>query len=108
MLLTPFIADSDDSLTQNFVSKYKELYNEVPNQFAADAYDAAYIVKTALEEGGANPNMSVSELCDILKESMVRIKYNGLTGTNMTWEESGEPNKDPRAVIIKNGVYTGA
>ena len=29
MLLTPFSADAEDELTQNFVSKYQELYNEV-------------------------------------------------------------------------------
>ena len=108
MLLTPFVADANDSLTQNFVNTYKKLYNEVPNQFAADSYDAAYIVKAALEDGNANPNMSYSELCDILKESMLNIKVNGLTGQNMTWDESGEPKKDPKAVIIKNGAYVGA
>ena len=108
MLLTPFIADSDDQLTKNFVNTYKRLYKEVPNQFAADAYDAAYIIKAALEDAGANPDMSYSDLCDALKESMLNIKVNGLTGENMTWNESGEPNKDPKAVIIKNGAYVGA
>ncbi|MBQ5901377.1 MAG: ABC transporter substrate-binding protein, partial [Clostridia bacterium] len=39
MLLTPFTADAEDEKTQNFVKKYKEKYGEVPNQFAADAYD---------------------------------------------------------------------
>ena len=39
MLLTPFSADAPDELTKSFVGKYQEKYGEVPNQFAADAYD---------------------------------------------------------------------
>ena len=47
MLLTPFAADADDEKTQSFVTKYKEAYGDTPNQFAADAYDAIYIIKAA-------------------------------------------------------------
>ena len=50
MLLTPFVADADDEKTQAFVSKYKELYGDTPNQFGADAYDAIYAIKAAAEE----------------------------------------------------------
>ena len=42
MLLTPFSADAEDEATKNFVAKYQEKYGEVPNQFAADAYDCIY------------------------------------------------------------------
>ena len=44
MLLTPFNADATDEKTVSFVTKYKEAYSEVPNQFAADAYDCIYAV----------------------------------------------------------------
>ena len=37
MLLTPFNADAEDQQTKDFVAKYQEKYNEIPNQFAADA-----------------------------------------------------------------------
>ena len=45
MLLTPFAADATDDLTKKFVKEYKDKYDEVPNQFAADAYDAIYAIK---------------------------------------------------------------
>lgn len=70
MLLTPFAADADDEATQNFVKKYKDEFGEVPNQFAADAYDGIYAIKAALEKAEATPDMSVSDLCDTLKEAM--------------------------------------
>ncbi|HIR76816.1 MAG TPA: ABC transporter substrate-binding protein [Candidatus Choladousia intestinipullorum] len=107
MLLTPFSADAEDELTQNFVSKYQELYNEVPNQFAADAYDGVYIIKAALEQAGATPDMEASELCDALKTAMTEITVDGLTGSGMTWDETREPSKEPKAVVIEDGVYKG-
>ncbi len=45
MLLTPFAADATDEKTVSFVKTYKEIYNDVPNQFAADAYDGVYALK---------------------------------------------------------------
>lgn len=106
MLLTPFAADATDELTVNFVSSYEEQYGGTPNQFAADAYDAVYIIKAALEDAGATPDMSVSDICEALKTSMLNITVDGLTGTGMTWNEAGEPNKAPKAVKIENGAYT--
>ncbi len=108
MLLTPFAADAKDDLTVNFVKKYNEKYGETPNQFAADAYDAVYIIKAAIEKAGATPDMSVSDLCDALKGAMTQIEAQGLTSAKMTWDASGEPNKEPKAVIIKNGTYVSA
>ncbi len=105
MLLTPFAADATDDLTVNFVKKYNEKYGETPNQFAADAYDAVYIIKAAIEKSGATPDMSISDLCEAIKGAMTQIEAAGLTSAKMTWEASGEPNKEPKAVVIKGGVY---
>lgn len=105
MLLTPFAADAQDDLTKKFVANYAEKFNgEVPIQFAADAYDAIYAIKMAIEESGATADMSASELCDAMSASMTKITLTGLTGT-ITWDASGEPNKEPKAVIIENGAY---
>lgn len=108
MLLTPFAADATDDLTVNFVSKYKEKYGEVPNQFAADAYDAVYIIKKAIEAKNVTPDMSVSDICEALKGAMTEIEASGLTSAKMTWDSSGEPNKEPKAVVIKDGAYVSA
>ncbi len=105
ILLTPFAADATDDLTVSFVTKYQEKHGDIPNQFAADAYDAVYIVKAAIEKSGATPDMSVSDLCEAIKGAMTGISVNGLTGEAITWTEDGEPNKAPRAVVIKDGAY---
>ena len=105
MLLTPFSADATDDLTKNFVKKYQEKYGEIPNQFAADAYDCAYTLKLVIEKSGANPSSSVSDICNALKSAMTSITQKGLTGDSISWQANGEPNKTPKAVVIKNGVY---
>ena len=106
MLLTPFAADATDDLTVNFVEKYQAQYGEIPNQFAADAYDAVYAIKAAAEQAGVTPDMSVSDICEGLKSGITQITIDGLTGEGMSWDASGEPNKAPKAVVIENGAYT--
>jgi len=108
MLLTPFAADSKDELTVNFVKKYKEKFNDTPIQFAADAYDAVYAVKAAAEKANVTPDMSVSDLGDAMEKAMTEISLNGLTGSNMKWDASGDVDKEPKAVVIKDGAYVSA
>ena len=105
MLLTPFAADAEDELTQTFVANYKEKYGDVPNQFAADAYDGIYAIKAALEQSGATPDMDASEICDLMKVAMTEITMDGLTGSGITWAADGEPTKAPKAVVITDGAY---
>lgn len=105
ILLTPFSANAEDELTQNFVTKYQEEYGEVPNQFGADAYDGVYILKAALEQAEATPDMDTSELCDALKAAMQEISFTGITGSDITWGADGEPVKDPIVVQIVDGAY---
>ena len=103
MLLTPFAADSTDDLTVNFVEKYRELYNATPDQFAADGYDAIYIIKAALEQAGIT-SVEDPDFNSKLIAAMTEIEVTGLTGT-MTWSADGEPSKTATAVVITDGVY---
>ena len=95
------------SAIKKFVKEYKDKYDEVPNQFAADAYDAIYAIKAAMEEAKVTPDMSVTDMGDALKSAMTKVTIDGLTGDKMSWSDSGEVNKDPKAVVIENGEYVG-
>ena len=106
-LLTPFSADASDDLTKNFVQKYQEKTGEVPNQFAADAYDCVYAIAQAVDAAGLDASKSPSEFCDALVKQFTSMTFNGLTGQDMTWSETGEVSKAPKAVVIKDGVYVG-
>ena len=108
MLLTPFAADASDAKTQKFVADFKAINGDIPNQFGADAYDAIYIIKAAIEKSGVTPDMSISDITDGMKEAMTQITVDGLTGAGMTWEATGEVNKAPMAVVIEDGQYVSA
>ena len=105
MLLTPFSADAEDERTQNFVKVYQSAYGDVPNQFAADAYDGVYIMKAALEAAGCTADMSSADICEAVVSVMTTISVDGLTGQGMTWSADGAVSKAPMAVVIKDGVY---
>jgi branched-chain amino acid transport system substrate-binding protein len=106
MLLTPFSADAKDEKTQAFVARYQELYNEVPNQFAADAYDGVYALVAAAEKADVKEGEAAEEICDRMIAAMQELEIAGVTG-NMTWSANGEVSKTPTAVVIENGVYVG-
>ncbi|MDY4032476.1 MAG: ABC transporter substrate-binding protein [Pyramidobacter sp.] len=107
MLLTPFNADSTDERTTAFVAEYRKRFGEIPNQFAADAYDCVYAYKQALENAKAAPDMNAEKLCELMIGQFTTMTFNGLTGGNMTWKASGEISKDPKGMIIRNGAYVG-
>ena len=104
MLLTPFVATSTDEKVVNFVAKYQAAYNEIPIQFAADAYDGIYILVAAAEKAGITSEMSAEEACDLLIAAIQEITVDGITGS-MTWDETGAVTKTPMAATIVNGEY---
>ena len=105
MLLTLFVATATDEKTSAFTKAYKDAYGDEPIQFAADAYDCVYVVKDLLEKTECTPDMSASDICDKLKAAIVDgYSYSGLTGENMTWKETGEVSKEPKGMVIKDGV----
>ena len=103
MLMTPFSATVESN--KSFVDAYTEAYGTEPNQFAADAYDGVYIIKAALEAAGCTADMSNEEICDALVSAMATLKFTGLTGTDMTWNDQGQVSKAPTAYVVKDGQY---
>ncbi len=108
MLLTPFNADAEDERTQNFVKTYQETYGDIPNQFAADAYDCVYAIYEACNQAGVSADMSAEEIC----ETLIGVfnggfTFDGITGTGVSWSESGEVSKDPKGMVIQDGKYVG-
>lgn len=107
MLLTPFNADADDEATKSFVTKFQEKYGDVPNQFAADAYDCVYAYAQALAAAGATPDMDAATLCDLMVEQFTTMTFDGLTGEGMTWDAAGAVTKAPKGMVIQDGAYVG-
>ena len=99
--ITPFDVNSTESKSATFVAAYKAKYGTNPDQFAADAYDAAYVIYETMKAAGVDdPDISASDLCDKAVKAITdpSFSYAGVTG-KMTWDVSGACNKEP--VIVK-------
>lgn len=96
VFLSPFF--TEDPASADFVSAYEEAYGEIPDQFAADGYDAVYVIKAAMEKAGTIEN-------EDLIAAMTEISVVGVTGS-MTFTPEGEPNKEAKFIKIVNGKYT--
>jgi len=71
-------AEADNGVSKNFKLAYKSKYNTEPELFAAEAYDAIYLISKAIKEG-----------IDI-KEYLYSIKnYSGASGT-LTFDINGD------------------
>ena len=96
LMLTPFAADDPAENVQAFVKEYQAAYNATPDQFAADAYDAVYVIKAAVEKAGTTDG-------DAMAAAMTSLEVTGVTGT-MTWNADGNTNKNASAILYYDGV----
>lgn len=105
MLLTPFSVTSEDEKSKAFVEAYEAANkNEVPNQFAADAYDVLFAMQLAANDAAITPDMSNEDISAAMSASMLNIELDGLTG-KAKWSEDGECDKEPKAFEIQDGAY---
>ena len=89
--------DSNEKV-QNFIKNYKEKYNDEPSAFSALSYDAAYILKAAIEKAGSTDKEAVAKA---IKE----LEFEGITG-HLTFDEKNNPIKSITIIKIVNGDYT--
>ncbi|MGN0538651.1 MAG: ABC transporter substrate-binding protein [Candidatus Fimenecus sp.] len=100
--ITPFDVNSTDEKAANFVKNYEAKYGAKPDQFAADGYDAVYIIFEAMKVAGVNDvNISASDLCNLVVKAITSdsFTYKGVTG-EMKWDASGACTKVPVIVEI--------
>ena len=106
MLLTPYTPYSEDEKSKAFTEAYQAAYNEVPIQFAADAYDCVYTIYDAFGKTGLDASASMDEIC----EAMIGVftgdfTASGVTAETMKWNANGEVEKTPKVCEIKDGKY---
>lgn len=100
--ITPFDVSATDDKTAKFVKDYEAKYGAKPDQFAADGYDAAYVIYNAMKAAGVDDaSIKPSDLCDKVVAAITdsSFSYAGVTG-DMTWDASGACNKKPVIVDL--------
>jgi branched-chain amino acid transport system substrate-binding protein len=98
VVATPWFGDKQDPKVQEFVSKFEKEYGKKPDQFAAQAYDALYIMAEALLNAGEADR-------DKLRDALADIKgFEGILG-NFSFDGDGDVVMDPVVLIIKDGQF---
>ncbi|WP_342599814.1 ABC transporter substrate-binding protein [Psychrobacillus sp. FSL H8-0483] len=98
IVATPWFGEKDDSKVQDFVKKYETAYGHKPDQFAAQAYDALYIMAEGLKNAGEADR-------DALRDALAEIKdLDGILG-KFSFDEDGDVIMEPTVLIIKDGAF---
>jgi branched-chain amino acid transport system substrate-binding protein len=90
-----FAKDDPRPEVQSFVEKYKKLYGEEPDALASLAYDAAFVLLSAIEKAGS---LKGADIRDALKN----IQISGVTG-NISFDAERNPIKSAVILQIKDG-----
>ncbi|RST71858.1 branched-chain amino acid ABC transporter substrate-binding protein [Siminovitchia acidinfaciens] len=98
IVATPWFSGKDDEKVQTFVKKYNEAYGKDPDQFAAQAYDALYLMAEAIKTAGEDDP-------DAIRDGLAGIKdFEGILGT-MSFDEDGDIIMDPTVLIVEDGEF---
>lgn len=89
--------DDPDERIQAFIKNYNELYGENPASFSALGYDAAYMVKQAIEEAGSTDSQAIID-------AMKNIDFEGITGS-IKFDENNNPIKAVSMIKVTEGEY---
>ncbi len=89
---------SDNPTNQKFIEAYTAKYDGPPDQFAAQAYTAVYVVKKAIEEGGATREGVIA--------GFKKVKDLDTPLGKFSFTDSRDAKQEPVILTIKGGKYT--
>lgn len=91
------VEDTNEKV-QNFLKAYREKYKDEPSAFSALSYDAAYLMKDAIEKAGSTDK-------DAIVKAMKESDFTGVTG-HLRFDEKNNPVKAVTVLKVVNGNYT--
>ncbi|MFC0414447.1 ABC transporter substrate-binding protein [Cytobacillus solani] len=98
IVATPWYGEKEDPKVKEFVSNFEKEYGKKPDQFAAQAYDALYIMAEALKNAGEADR-------DALRDALAEVKdFKGILG-NFSFDEEGDVVMDPTVLVIEDGAF---
>jgi branched-chain amino acid transport system substrate-binding protein len=98
IVATPWFADRNDPKVKAFVAKYEKAYGKKPDQFAAQAYDALYIMADALKRAGKADRTA-------LRDALASTKnFQGVLGT-FSFDAERDVVMEPNVLIVKGGKF---
>jgi branched-chain amino acid transport system substrate-binding protein len=96
---TAYTADDPDPVVQNFADKYKSLYKDIPDAFAALGYDAGMILFDAIRRAGGIDGAGI-------RDALVATRdFRGVTGL-ITIDKDRNARKSIVIITVVNGKLT--
>lgn len=98
IVATPWFGERNDPKVKAFVAKYEKAYGKKPDQFAAQAYDAYYIVTNALKAAGKADR-------DRLRDTLAATKnFDGVLG-KFSFDAERDVVMEPSVLIVQGGKF---
>jgi len=98
IVATPWFGEKKDPKVMAFVAKYEKAYGKKPDQFAAQAYDAFYIMTNALKAAGTPDR---AKLRDALAATR---NFQGVVG-RFSFDADRDVVMTPSVLIVKGGKF---
>lgn len=90
---SPWFVGKSDEMNQKFVAAFRAKNGKEPDQFAAQAYDAAYIMAEAFNRAGEADSLKV-------RDALTRTKYTGVMGP-FTFTPGRDPASTEGVVVLE-------
>jgi len=99
IVATPWFGERNDPKVKAFVAKYEKAYGKKPDQFAAQAYDAYYIMTNAIKAAGTADRAK-------LRDTLAATKnFQGVLG-KFSFDAERDVVMAPNVLIVKGGKFT--
>jgi len=108
---SPWSSNNDTPANTKFIAAYKAKYNAAPDQFAAQAYDALYIVTSAMKGVKFTGKLEADRLA--LRDALPTAKHTGATGAfqfAQVKDKAGKPAgydavQTPIVMVTRGNAY---
>ena len=99
LVATPWNPESDTPKAKHFIEAFKAKYGHEPDQFAAQAYDAMYLMHDAAEKAGTTTDRKK------FRDTLAGIKgFEGATG-KFEFDDNRDPKMDLTVLQVKDGKW---
>ena len=99
LVATPWNPERQSEKAQNFRKAFLAKYGHEPDQFAAQAYDAMYVIHQAVEESGSTTDRKK------FRDALASIKgFEGATG-KFEFDANRDPKMDLDVLEAKDGKW---
>ena len=99
LVATPWNPESDTPKAKHFIEAFKAKYGHEPDQFAAQAYDAMYLMHEAAEKAGTTTDPKK------FRDTLAGIKgFEGATG-KFEFDANRDPKMDLTVLQVKDGKW---